>query len=63
MIPKIELFFLVLSAIYCVKFIFEFIFALRQDNPEPIKISSVEKVLLYLASSYIITALIDIIFL
>jgi hypothetical protein len=59
MIQKIELFVLVLSAIYCIKFIFAFSFALRQDNPEPIKISSVEKILLYLALSYIITSVIS----
>jgi hypothetical protein len=63
MIQKIELFVLVLSIIYCIKFIFQFSFTLRQDNPEPIKFGTIEKVLLYLASSYIITAIIALIFL
>jgi hypothetical protein len=36
---------------------------LGQDNPETIKIGVVEKLLLYLASSYVITAIIATIFL
>jgi hypothetical protein len=59
---KIELFVFVLSIIYCIKFIIEFVIILRQDDPEPLKISMVEKIFLYLASSYIITGIISMIF-
>jgi len=63
MVQKIELFVLVLSIIYCLKHLIGFIFILGQDDPTPIKVGVVEKVLLYLASSYIVTSLITIIFL
>jgi len=60
---KIELFFFVLSAVYCFKFIAEFLIVLTQDEPAPIKIGVVEKIFLYLASSYVITGIISLIFL
>jgi uncharacterized membrane protein len=59
MIQKVELFLLVLSFVYCFKFIFEFITALKEDNPEPITVSNTERVFLYLAVAYIITSLIN----
>lgn len=59
MIQKIELFFLVLSFVFCFKFIFEFIAALREENPEPITVSNTERVFLYLAIAYIVTSLIN----
>jgi len=60
MIQKVELFLLVLSFVYCFKFIFEFITALKEDNPEPITVSNTERVFLYLAIAYIITSLINV---
>lgn len=59
MIQKIELFFLVLSFVFCFKFIFEFITALREEDPEPITVSNTERVFLYLAIAYILTSLIN----
>lgn len=59
MIQKVELFLLVLSFVYCFKFLFEFITALKEDNPEPITVSNTERVFLYLAVAYIITSLIN----
>jgi uncharacterized membrane protein len=59
MIQKVELFLLVLSFVYCFKFIFEFITALKEDNPEPITVSNTERVFLYLAVAYIITSQIN----
>lgn len=59
MIQKVELFLLVLSFVYCFKFIFEFITALKEEDPEPITVSNTERVFLYLAIAYIITSLIN----
>ena len=59
MIQKIELFILVLSVVFCFKFVFEFITALREDDPEPINVSNTERVFLYLAIAYILTSLIN----
>lgn len=58
MIQKIELFVFVLSIIFCLQFLLKFILILRQDNPEPMNTSTLEKIFLYLASSYIVTAII-----
>jgi hypothetical protein len=60
---KIELFVFVLSVIYCIKFIIEFAIILGQDDPAPLKISVIEKVFLYLASSFVITGIVSMIFL
>jgi len=60
MIQKVELFLLVLSFVYCFKFIFEFITALKEEDPEPITLSNTERVFLYLAIAYIITSLINV---
>ena len=59
MIQKVELFLLVLSFVYCFKFIFEFVTALKEEDPEPITVSNTERVFLYLAVAYIITSLIN----
>lgn len=60
MIQKVELFLLVLSFVYCFKFIFEFVTALKEEDPEPITLSNTERVFLYLAIAYIITSLINV---
>lgn len=48
-------FLLILSIIYMVRYLGEFIVKLLQDNPEPLEISKTETVFLYVAISYIIT--------
>jgi hypothetical protein len=58
MIQKIELFVLVLSIIFCLQFLVKFVLLLTQDNPEPMNTSTLEKIFLYLTSSYIVTAII-----
>jgi hypothetical protein len=60
MLEKVKIFVLVLSIIYCLKYLFEFIVLLRQDDPPPMNLGVVEKVLLYLSMSYIVTAIISI---
>ena len=55
MMEQIKTFLFVLSLIYTLRFIFEFIFKLTQENPEPLVIKEIEKVFLYLSSSFIIT--------
>lgn len=59
----IELYFFVLSVIFCLKFVVQFVITLGQEEPELIKINAFEKPLLYLAFAYIITSIINIIFL
>lgn len=59
MIQKVELFLFVLSLVFCFKFIFEFITALREEDPEPISVSNTERVFLYLAVAYILTSIIN----
>ena len=55
MMEQIKIFLFVLSIIYTLKFIFEFIFKLTQENPEPLVVKEIEKVFLYFSSAYIIT--------
>jgi len=63
MIQKIEIFTFVLSSLYCLKHIIAFFVMLGQDDPAPIKIGTVDKILLYLSASFILTAIINAIFL
>jgi hypothetical protein len=55
MINEIKLFVLILSLIFTLKFVFQFVIKLFQENPEEMKIDKNEKVLLHFASAYIIT--------
>jgi hypothetical protein len=55
MMEQIKLFLFVLSIIYCSRFIFEFLFKLTQENPEPLVVKETEKIFLYFTISYIIT--------
>lgn len=58
MMYKIEIFLLVISLIYSIKFQLEFVIKLFEKNPEPIKVTILEKIFLLLSISYIITFLI-----
>jgi hypothetical protein len=58
MINEIKIFFLILSVVFSLRFVFEFIVKLLQEEPVPMKISKVNEVFLYLSLSYIITSLI-----
>jgi hypothetical protein len=55
MMQQIKLFFFVLGILYLTKFLLEFIVKLFQENPEPMKLSNVEQIVLLVAFSYIIT--------
>ncbi len=55
MINNIELFLLVISSVFILKFIFEFIVKLFITDANPITINKYEKVIIYFAISYIIT--------
>lgn len=52
---KIEIFLLVLSVIFILKFVIDFLLQLREENPKTIVVTKVERVFLYLSFSYIIT--------
>jgi hypothetical protein len=55
MINNIELYILVLSIVFVLRFIVEFIVKLFITDANPITINKYEKVIIYFASSYIIT--------
>ena len=55
MMQQIKLFFFVLGILYLTKFLLEFIIKLFQENPEPMKLSNVEQIIILVSSSYIIT--------
>jgi hypothetical protein len=55
MMQEIKLFLFVLSIIYSIRIIVEFVLKLTQENPEPMKLSKVEQAIQVFALSYIIT--------
>mgnify|MGYP000008425385 FL=1 len=55
MMQEIKLFLFVLSVVYSIRIIVEFILKLTQENPEPMKLSKVEQAIQVFAISYIIT--------
>ena len=55
MMEQIKLFLFVLSLIYTLRFVFEFVLKLLQENPEPLILKEIEKTFLYFTSAYIIT--------
>jgi hypothetical protein len=61
MLQKIEIFFLVLSVIFCLQYFFKIVHMIRQDNPYPISVSTTEKILIYLSLSYLLTFIITIV--
>ena len=58
MIGNIELFVFVLSVVFILRFVGEFVVKLIQTTPDPLEINKYEKVILYIAVSYIITYII-----
>ena len=51
MMLQIKLFFFVLGILYLTKFLLEFIVKLFQANPEPMKLSNVEQIILLVAEA------------
>jgi hypothetical protein len=52
---EVKLFFFILSIVYTLRFVIEFVFKLFDDNPSVLVISKVNQVFLYFSFSYIIT--------
>jgi hypothetical protein len=52
---EIKLYLFVLSIIFLLKYVIDFGLKLMSDNTEPVTLSKIEGVFLYLATSYIIT--------
>ena len=52
---QIKVFLFVISILFSMRLIAEFTIKLFQDNPEPLVLSKIEQVFIYLAASYIIT--------
>lgn len=55
MINEIKLFLFVLSIVFELRFIATFIYQLTRETPEELKISEIEKTILYFTTAYIIT--------
>jgi hypothetical protein len=55
MINELKLFLLILSLIFSLRFVFEFVVKFFQEEPEPLVITKNEKTLLYFTIAYIIT--------
>jgi hypothetical protein len=55
MMEQIKLFLFVLSLVFTLRFVMEFVIKLIQDNPTPMSISKINESLLYVSISYIIT--------
>ena len=52
---QVKIFLFVISVLFSMRLIAEFTIKLFQDNPEPLVLSKIQQVLIYLATSYIIT--------
>jgi hypothetical protein len=55
---KIELFLFVLSLVYSLKYLIQFVMVIKQDNPPPFKITIPEQVILYCSVAYVFTYII-----
>jgi hypothetical protein len=58
MLSQIKVYFLVLSLIFLLKFIFQFVSKLRDENPKAMEVSKTEVIFIYLSLAYIITFII-----
>ena len=55
MIEQIKLFLFVMSIIYTLRFVVEFVVRLTQENPEPMTMSKSDQIFQIISLSYIIT--------
>lgn len=55
MINELKLFLLILSLVFSLRFVFEFVIKFFQQEPEPLVVTKNEKTLLYFTIAYIIT--------
>jgi len=58
MMTNVLIYFSILSLIYLLRFIFEFLIKLFSEEPSVMKISKYDEVFLYLSISYLITFII-----
>lgn len=58
MLKQIEIFLFILSSIYLLRFVIEFLVRFKDEVPKPMEISNVNQVFIYLAVAYVITYLI-----
>jgi hypothetical protein len=58
MMTNVLIYFSILSLIYLLRFIFEFLIKLLSEEPSVMKISKYDEVFLYLSISYLITFII-----
>lgn len=55
MIHDIKLYLFILSVVYTLKFIIDFVWRFTQEDPEPMVITKIDKSLLYFTIAYILT--------
>jgi hypothetical protein len=55
MMEQIKLFLFVLSILYTLRFVVEFVIRLTQENPEPMTVSKLDQLFQLISLSYIIT--------
>ena len=55
MMEQIKLFLFVLSILYSLRFVVEFVIRLTQENPEPMTVTKLEQLFQLVSLSYIIT--------
>lgn len=60
MIKMISIFFFILSIIFLLRYVGEFLLALRDENPKPMAINKIIEIFIYISVSYVITFLITI---
>jgi heme/copper-type cytochrome/quinol oxidase subunit 2 len=58
MMQQISMYFLVLSVIFLLRYVFAFLIRFKDEDPKPMEVNKISEVLLYLASAYVITYLI-----
>lgn len=56
----ISIFFFILSIIFLLRYVGEFLLALRDENPKPMAINKIIEIFIYISVSYVITFLITI---
>jgi len=60
MIKIASIYFFILSIIFLLRYVGEFLLALRDENPKPMAINKMIEIFIYISVSYVITFLITI---
>ena len=58
MLLKIEIFTFIISLLFIARYVIQFIGELREENPNPMNLSVINQLFLYLSGSYVITSIV-----